>query len=397
MPSLLSIENSKYNRRLNALLCTSADGLCGKTLSYIYFTLCSKSFSIVLSLKILYSFLEKIVNFIHTSYQLVFPIPFYLSAFKHMSDGTRMSIPPPAPEFCTHVAPDCPVEGTIYGYYPSISWNSAFAGIFGLSFFIHVGLGIKYRTWTFMIAMSLGCLGELIGYVGRIIMWDNPFDEAGFQMQICCLIISPAFISAAIYLTLKHIVLSFGESWSWLRPSWYTWVFIGCDLFSLISQGVGGGIAATADFGSDLQDIGTNLMLAGVIFQVVCLSFFGYFLGEYALRTYRHRNELTPESVGLLHDTKFRLFAGSITVAYVTILARCAYRIPELSDGWRSELMRDELEFIVLEGVMIAVAVMVLTIFHPGYCFPVLAMGRASARSKSTARTDESIEMKSPA
>ncbi|KAH6613035.1 hypothetical protein C7974DRAFT_345641, partial [Boeremia exigua] len=29
-----------------------------------------------------------------------------------------ITVPPPAPAFCTSVTPDCPVEGTIYGYYP---------------------------------------------------------------------------------------------------------------------------------------------------------------------------------------------------------------------------------------------------------------------------------------
>jgi hypothetical protein len=36
-------------------------------------------------------------------------------------------------------------------------------------------------------------------------------------------------------------------------------------------------------------------------------------------------------------------------------------------------LMRNEAEFIALEGVMIVLSVAALTIFHPGYCFPALA------------------------
>ena len=259
---------------------------------------------------------------------------------------------------------------------------------------IHVILGLKYRTWSVMAAMTLGCLGETIGYVGRVIMWDNPFNQAGFQMQICCLIISPAFISAAIYLTLKHIVLSFGQGWSRLPPSWYTSIFIGCDLLSLILQGAGGGIAATADFGSDMQDIGTDLMIAGVVWQVVCLSFFGYLLAEYAVRTYLHRNELGSQAQQLLHTTMFRLFMGSITTAYITILARCAYRIPELTDGWRSELMREESEFIILEGIMIAVAVAAMTVSHPGYCFPAMARKQdQKMKGKSMSEAGGNIEM----
>jgi hypothetical protein len=304
-----------------------------------------------------------------------------------------MTVPPPAPDFCTKVTPECPVEGTIYGYYPSLGWNTAYASFFGLALVIHVVLGIRYKTWSYCIAMSLGCIGEVVGYIGRVMMWDNPFSEAGFQMQICCLIIAPAFISAAIYLTLKHIVYSFGTSWSRLRPTWYTWIFIGCDLLSLVLQGAGGGIAATADFGSDLQDIGTDIMLAGVVWQVMCLTLFGYFLSEYLVRTYRHRNEIGCDGIELLHDRKFQCFVGAIITAYVTILARCAYRIPELSSGWRSELMREEVEFIVLEGAMIVIAVAALTVFHPGYCFPVLATGKPSEGPKSMTDVDEGIRL----
>jgi hypothetical protein len=34
--------------------------------------------------------------------------------------------------------------------------------------------------------------------------------------------------------------------------------------------------------------------------------------------------------------------------------------------------MRTEVDFIVLECVMIVLSVLILTVFHPGYCFPVL-------------------------
>lgn len=154
-------------------------------------------------------------------------------------------------------------------------------------------------------------------------------------------------------------------------------------------------MAASAEFGSSMLDVGTNLMLAGVIWQVVCLTFFGYFLGEYLFRTHRHRREISPHAMELLRDTKFRLFLVAIVSSYLTILVRCAYRIPELADGWRSELMRNEAEFIVLEGVMIVTAVAALTVFHPGYCFPVLAAQDTTRGSKSLNGKEEDIRMTS--
>ncbi|KAF2641186.1 sphingoid long-chain base transporter RSB1 [Massarina eburnea CBS 473.64] len=289
------------------------------------------------------------------------------------------------PSECVELGGPCTVEGTLYGYRPNLAANSFFAAFFGLCFVLNLGFGIKWKTWTYMIAMCLGCGAEVGGYIGRIIMYNDIFSSTGFQLQICLLIIAPAFNSAAIYITLKHFVITYGTEWSRLRPSWYTWMFITGDLISLIVQGSGGGLASTADAGSTLMDVGTNLMIAGVVFQVVVLGIFGLLLLEYSLRTYGHRDQLSHEATAYLHDTKFRLFVGAIFVAYLSILTRCIYRIPELSGGWGSDLMRNEPEFIALEGAMIVLAIGVLTVFHPGFCFPVLGntFGKRTSSIKS--------------
>ncbi|KAI8931521.1 hypothetical protein NX059_011180 [Plenodomus lindquistii] len=284
-----------------------------------------------------------------------------------------MTVPPASPEWCTEVGPQCTVEGSLYGYYPSIGANGFFLGFFALCMLLQIALGVRYKTWTFSIAMAIGCLGEVIGYAGRIMLYNNPFDEAGFQMQIVCLITAPAFFSAAIYLTLKHLVINLGKEWSRLRPAWYTYIFISADLISLTLQGAGGGMAASADNDSKDQDVGTDLMIAGVIFQVVILAVFAYFCLDYAVRTYRRRNQVSPKASALLRNNPFRAFVGAVAIAFISILIRCIYRIPELTGGWRSELMRNETDFIVLEGVMIALTVFMLTVFHPGFCFPALA------------------------
>ncbi|KAH6629091.1 RTA1 like protein-domain-containing protein [Boeremia exigua] len=304
-----------------------------------------------------------------------------------------MTIPPPNPSNCTAIGEvvnwkgvdvECTIEGTLYGYAPSLGANAFFAAFFGLCLIVQLVQGIRYKTWTYMIALCLGCIGEGVGYAGRVIMYNDPFADAGFMSQICCLIISPAFIAAGIYITLKHVVINFGESWSRLRPAWYTYIFICGDLISLVLQGAGGGLASAGDPGSSTQDLGTNLMIAGVIFQVVVLIFFGYFLAEYAIRTHRRRDQLSFESMQLFNSRAFRCFMFAIATAYLVILIRCVYRIPELSGGWRSELMRNEIEFIILEGAMIVIAVGVLTVFHPGYCFP--ALGNTIGKNKKAAR-----------
>lgn len=61
------------------------------------------------------------------------------------------------PESCVAVgpAPDgtglCTIEGTLYGYEPNIGANAFFAAFFGICLLIQLVLGIKYKTWTYMV------------------------------------------------------------------------------------------------------------------------------------------------------------------------------------------------------------------------------------------------------
>ena len=199
---------------------------------------------------------------------------------------------------------------------------------------------------------------------------SNPWSSNGFEIQICCLIIAPAFIAAGVYLTLKHIALELGANFSRIRPKFYTWIFCLADLLSLIIQGTGGGIAATADSGSNMQNVGNDLMMAGIVFQVVTLLIFGAMVSNYALRVYAHRSQLEPSAIKLMNATRFKLFVGGLTLAYITIFTRCIFRIGEMANGWGNSIMQDETDFIVLDGVMITIATLCLTAFHPGLVFP---------------------------
>jgi hypothetical protein len=243
------------------------------------------------------------------------------------------------------------VEDTIYGYYPNLTVNAFFAAFFGLFMLINLFLGIRYRSWTFLIAIAGGCILESVGYVGRVLLNDNPFSSAGFNMQITCLTLAPALIAAGIYLTLKHIVIRFGEDHSYLKARYYTWLFIACDLLSLTLQGAGGGLAATSNDNPSQQLLGNNLMMAGIAFQVVTLVVFAVMAALYYFRLSRSATHLSAAAESVKNSTGFKLFIGGFLVAFVTILIRCAYRIAEMAGGWRNPIMQNEMEFIVLDSV----------------------------------------------
>lgn len=78
----------------------------------------------------------------------------------------------------------CPIEWAYINYRPNLAANILFLAIFALFLVSHLVIGAWYRTWTYMIAMSFGLVGEVVGYVGRVMMHDNPFSFNAFLVYV---------------------------------------------------------------------------------------------------------------------------------------------------------------------------------------------------------------------
>jgi hypothetical protein len=232
---------------------------------------------------------------------------------------------------CNEVSEACPVEASIYGYYPILGANVFFTCFFGLCAIINFWLGWRYRTWTYQIAMCLAGVSSAIGYVGRCLMYNNPYNSIGFEMQICCLTFAPAFNSAALYLILKHLVLQLGREWSRIRPKYYTWAFIVADFLALTLQGAGGGIAGSAGNNDSFRDVGDHLMVTGISWQVLTLLLFATAIADYSIRRFKASQPFSPDAQALLHDTKFRIFIAAQLITFICIFTRCVYRIAEMA------------------------------------------------------------------
>ncbi|KJX98899.1 hypothetical protein TI39_contig384g00007 [Zymoseptoria brevis] len=243
--------------------------------------------------------------------------------------------------------------------------------------------------------------GELFGWLPDDLMdMENfgqtfPFDAEG--TYLICLTIGPAFLSAAIYLCWGRIVVVYGEGISRVQPRAYSILFISCDFLSLVLQGAGGALAATGDTPADGQT-GFNIMIAGLSTQVVSLFLFIILGAEFAWRVRTHPDQLDERFKSLRNTKLWAMFLVGLAVATVTIFIRCVFRVAELSSGFHAELFNDEAAFMVLEGPMIIIARICLTIFHPGLIFRnTLADTNWSLRRKKQAgyahRRLDSVEL----
>jgi hypothetical protein len=255
----------------------------------------------------------------------------------------------------------CPIEYSVYGYRPSLAFTGTIIALYALVMVVQTFLGIRYRKWGFMVAMQLGCLCEILGYVGRILYYQNPWAQGGFIMQIVLITIAPVFFSAAIYVLIYQIAKYVSAESSRVNPKLFYYIFITADIISLILQAVGGAMSSTSEGDSSS---GVNIALAGLAFQVATLVFFAV-----AVLDYMFCSRKVWSTVKL--PTRFISFCAFLALAWTVITIRCCYRVYELSEGYSrdSEALRDQPLFNGLEGVMIILAAIFLIGGHPGFVF----------------------------
>ena len=59
----------------------------------------------------------------------------------------------------------------------------------------------------------------------------------------------------------------------------------------------------------------------------------------------------------------------ALLIATAFLFIRTVFRSVELSEGFGGKLANNEVEFMILDGVMVILASIVLTVWHPGYGF----------------------------
>jgi len=303
-------------------------------------------------------------------------------------------------ELCT--IDTCPIDTSYYFYRVNLPANVVFIVLFGLSLLgFLITFALTRRATAFTVAMSAGVVLEVIGYAGRIMSWQNQWQENGFLMQIVCLTIAPAFMAGGIYLCLRRIVYAFGPENSRITPEAYTRIFIPCDLASLLLQAAGGGLASSASHQHKNPDTGDNIMVAGLAFQVLTLLIFMCLCGDFAFRTYKRYRTMgesafdqNPAFVKLRGDWKFKGFMYALTLATICIFWRSVYRVVELAEGWTGHLIKQQWLFVGFEGVMVIVACLALNFFNPAFTFKEAMTGMGGLGSKKKLAKQQKLQEK---
>lgn len=147
---------------------------------------------------------------------------------------------------------------------------------------------------------------------------------------------------------------------SLIRTTWLTKIFVAGDVLSFATQGAGGGILSSAETKKD-QDLGNNVVLAGLGIQVVV---FGLFIVTAVLFHLRIRKQPTSRSFAVTTDWR-----GMIWVLYGSsglIMIRSLFRMIEFAMGGDNVLMQSEVYLFVLDGVLMVFVGLMFLWWHPG-------------------------------
>lgn len=111
-------------------------------------------------------------------------------------------------------------------------------------------------------------------------------------------------------------------------------------------------------------------MVAGVVFQVVSLLIFMGLWLEFVFRLRRTSENAEDERFVQLRDTKkFTWFQYALRAAFALIFIRSVYRVAELQQGFKGPIANNEVSFMILEGPMVFLAVLAMTVLHPDIAF----------------------------
>ncbi|KAI0310094.1 RTA1 like protein, partial [Amylostereum chailletii] len=244
-----------------------------------------------------------------------------------------------------------------YHYAPTEWICALFVSLFGLSTLVHVVQAFYFRLWFLLPTAGIAGILEVIGWSARLWSSKNPLNDQPFLMQISTTIIAPTPLVAANFILLGRIISRLGPRYSRLSARWCEF-----DIVALFVQAAGGGIASVSE-----PDLGGNIMLGGIIFQLVAIICYATLASEFLFRYIKDRPIGRRDTDSRVPTTqRMKLMLAGMTLMTIFIFVRSIYRSIELSDGWTGAVISTQWLFNVFDGAMIVLALYTLNVLHPG-------------------------------
>ncbi|RFN47863.1 rta1 domain-containing protein [Fusarium flagelliforme] len=253
-------------------------------------------------------------------------------------------------------------EFKLYHYDPSFIAAIIFVALFATSTLGHVYQLVRFRAF-FFIPFVIGCIFEVIGYVGRVISAKQSPDWTimPYVLQSLLLLLGPTMLAASIYMSLGRLVVFLDAGHYSLIPVEYlTKTFVIGDVLSFLAQSGGGGMLANAKSSGD-QKMGQNIIIVGLAIQIY---FFAFFIT--VLHIVHRRLLANPTRRSLSFTTEWKRLILVLYVASGFIMVRSIFRMVEYITGTNGPLQSTEVYIYVFDASLICITTFLFNVFHPG-------------------------------
>lgn len=260
-----------------------------------------------------------------------------------------------------------------YPYSP-VTWAAVlFAILFGISLVIHAYQIFRYKTW-YMWVMIVAIAMEVIGFITRVIsihltepLWPVIIAQTG-------LVVAPAFIAAQDYMIMGRVMSYVGKEYGYINHTKITKIFVGADVFAILTQSSGGALLAGANGDLDRMKLAQKVLLFGLALQVITFGIFAFVGIAFDVRSSRSPAlRVFKEEMKSMRKLWFAFYVGS-----ALITARSIYRTVEFGDIKFTPGARDaqgytythEWPMYAFDSIPIFISVMLFSFYHPGHWLP---------------------------
>lgn len=248
-----------------------------------------------------------------------------------------------------------------------------FAILFGALLALHCWQIVKYKT-TFMVVLIVGVVLEFFGYITRSMSITNTDALWANIASQTSLIVAPAFLAAQDYMIIGRVMAYVGSQYGIINHNKITKIFVGADVLAIITQAGGGAMLAGAQGDLDQMKRAKNILLGGLVLQVITFGFFAFVAISFDWRSSR-APELKPYASDM---QRMRKLWYAFYLSAVLITGRSIYRTAEFAEvsfepGKTTPggfALTHEWPMYIFDSVPIFLSTAAFNLFHPGQFLP---------------------------
>lgn len=253
-------------------------------------------------------------------------------------------------------------------------------------------LTIRHRSW-YWIVFPIGLLFEVAGYAARSLSAKkDPYHLLYFVLNYFFIVTAPVFLAAGIYTVLSGLItrdkiqnngqITGKGLHTRFPPKLMIWFFVVSDVISTIVQVAGAALIGISYSKRNDPATANNILLAGLAYQVFSMGVFVILLGSYLFARFRSHATAGTSNI----------FCAVFGVTTVAVYLRTCFRLAETAQGLGGKLGTNEIYFACLEFAPVALAVLLMAIWHPGRCVgsKILAVGTNGVEGHNVVKKEAS-------